>query len=123
MPIFVLMVAAITDFGWLFFQRAAVDAAVGDGCRAGAIIDPMLGDPAATAVAKMRAAVVANGLLCGDDCITTSNQLGSVPNKLLVCSLSLTYEPLFGLLTDSMTLEAETVARFEWQREDLDTGL
>ena len=40
LPLFVLLVTAIFEFGWMFFMRSTVIHAVRDGCRAGAVIPP-----------------------------------------------------------------------------------
>jgi len=117
MPVFVVIVAGLTDFGWLFFHRSAVDAAVQAGCREGALVDPLLGDPEATATAGMVSALRDNGVPCGEGCTTAVTQTGVVPSRSLQCHLSIHFEPLFGLLTGKMPVSATTDARFEWQRE------
>jgi hypothetical protein len=123
MPVFVTIVAAIGDFGWLFFHRSAVDAAVSEGCREGAIVDPMVDDPHATAYAAMAHGIQISGLKCDEECTLSTTESGTVPNRLLVCSLTYTYQPLFGLITKDLDLYAETATRFEWQRDPPpDTG-
>ena len=50
-PLFVAMVTAIIEFGWMFFMRSTVIHAVRDGCRAGAVI-PFGEVPSPTEVAQ-----------------------------------------------------------------------
>ena len=117
MPVFVLIVAGLVDFGWLFFHRSAVDAAVQAGCREGALVDPLLGDPDATAASAMVVALEDNGVPCGGTCTTSVTETGTVPNRSLQCQLGIDFKPLFGLLSTDMPLSSTTQARFEWQRE------
>ncbi len=118
MPLFVLIVAGIVDFGWLFFHRSAVDAAVHSGCREGSLVDPMVGDPMARATTALVEALDSGGLPCNDRCTTTVSETGAIPNRALRCELTLEFDPLFGLITGGRSLRATTQVRFEWQRDD-----
>jgi len=118
MPIFVLIAAATIDFGWLFYHRAVIDAAVGDGCRVGALVDPMLGYPTTVAEAAIVLAMQANGLSCeAVDCQPEAAIVGTMPYMAVHCAITITYDPLFGLLAGNQIMQAEMQRRLEWQRE------
>jgi hypothetical protein len=118
MPVFVLIAAATIDFAWLFYHRSAVDAAVGFGCRDGALVDPLVGYPTTVAEQAVIDALEDNGLPCDAvSCTADASITGTMPNVSLVCGIDITFEPLFGLLSGSQHMHAETVRRLEWQRE------
>lgn len=116
MPVFALLVAGLVDFGWLFFHRAAVGAAAQKGCRAGALVDPIRGDPEGTAATAMVSALLANGVPCGDSCATSVLDVGTEGKRTLICRLSIHFHPLVGVLARDMPLSATAEAPFEWQR-------
>ncbi len=53
LPVFVALVMAIFEFGWMFFMRSTIIHAVRDGCRAGAVI-PQTDVPSPESVATAR---------------------------------------------------------------------
>lgn len=118
MPIFVLLVAATVDFGWLFYHRSTVDAAVAEGCREGALVDPIAGYPTIVAEEALIDSLDRNGLPCEDvACEAHATLVGAMPTQSVQCTLQVTYQPLFGLLAGNQRLRARTSHRLEWQRE------
>jgi len=118
MPIFVLIAAATVDFGWLFYHRAVIDSAVGDGCRTAALVDPLIGYPTVVAEEALVDALESNGLSCDAvACVPDASLVGAMPYMAVHCALTITYDPLFGLLAGDQLMHAEMVRRLEWQRE------
>ena len=118
MPVFVMIAAATVDFAWLLYHRSTVDAALGDGCRVGALVDPLLGYPQNVAEAALVDALESNGLPCESvACQATAELVGSVPERSIHCELDITFDPLFGILAGDQHMHVETQRRLEWQRQ------
>ena len=118
MPVFVLIAAGTVDFAWLFYHRSTVDAALGEGCREGSLVDPMLGNPESAAETALVDALEANGLECASvACVASASIVGSMPDTSVHCELDITFDPLFGILAGDQHMHAETQRRLEWQRE------
>lgn len=123
LPTFVLLLFAVMDFGWLFFQRATLDIAATHGCRAGALVDPGQdeADMASVQLAAydgMRDELYRAG---GGDC-TDSNcyvdvfAYGDPPGRSLICVIGKDFEPPVGMLLSPRTIESSIAVRMEWQR-------
>ena len=119
-PLFVALVAAIFEFGWMFFMRSTVIHAVRDGCRAGAVI-PFGESPSPSEVAQARMTDFLGGYSidcrgaeerCGIS-ITTS---GESPYETMDCSLDIAYEPIIGLIPHPDRLGARSVVMYEIQQ-------
>lgn len=122
LPVFVGMLAAIFDFGWMAYQRSALDAAVTAACRVGALRDPgkddidLLALQTATADA-LRASLAGGGLACDPaDCLITIEPFGVRPTRNLRCTVTHAVDPLVGLALRSANMSATMAARMEWQR-------
>lgn len=122
LPIWLAVVMAIMEFGWLFFSQTTLDAAVNLGCRAGSLIDPGNNDENIAAVEdrvleRMAQALTgADGSECSD-CVLSANTWGSPPGRSLRCDVSRPFNPLIGLyVSDGRSLRSSQIARLEWQR-------
>lgn len=124
LPVFVLLVGGIMDMAWLFYMESALDRAAMLGCRAGALVDPGVGE-ASLDDAKTRAEEVMEEALglnsAGLKSLPDSLEMevtthGSSPGRSLVCAVSIQFQPLIGLVLEPLTLDASTAIRFEWQR-------
>lgn len=136
LPVFVLILAATFDMGWLFFQQAMLDNAMHEGCRAGAVIDPEQGVPEDVAEEEMRGMLASVGQECGgsasDDgdtdtdppergigdpqtCDFSFSRQGSRPAISLKCEVVRSYTPPFGLVPHPDYIGSQTLMRFEWQ--------
>jgi len=120
LPVFVALVMAIFEFGWMFFMRSTVIHAVRDGCRAGAVIPQTdVPSPESVATARMSDFLLSYDIDCRSDsarcgiAITTS---GESPYQTMDCQLSVTYEPLVGMIPHPETLGARSVVMYEVQR-------
>lgn len=105
-PFFLLMLCAIMDYSWYFYQRGVMTAAARAGCEAAG-----RGDPDQEAVADVAAAVMINslagqgGIDCGDEvyaCEISVEDFHLPPNNppRMVCSVTSNYRSLTGFLGD-----------------------
>ena len=120
LPVFVAMITAIFEFGWMFFVRSPVIHAVRDGCRAGAVIPPDE-SPTAQEVAtgEMTDFLAGYSIDCRGDterCGITINITGETPFQTMDCTLAIAYEPLIGLVPHPSQLSARSVVMFEIQQ-------
>jgi hypothetical protein len=120
LPVFVALVLAIFEFGWMFFMRSTVIHAVRDGCRAGAVI-PQLEVPSPASVATQQMSDFLEGYAV--DCRTDSERCGisvtttgESPYQTMDCSISIAYEPLVGMIPHPEYLSARSVIMFEVQQ-------
>jgi Flp pilus assembly protein TadG len=120
LPVFVALVLAVFEFGWMFFMRSTVIHAVRDGCRAGAVI-PQTDVPSPQSVATNRMSDFLAGYSV--DCRTSSDRCGisittsgESPYQTMDCSLSIAYEPLVGMIPHPDHLAARSVVMYEVQQ-------
>jgi len=117
LPAFVALMAAMFDFGWLFFQQAMLDNAIHEGCRAGAVVDPASAVPEDVAEAEIRRLLDSTGQKCPDDssCTVSFTRTGARPAISLRCEVDRAYSPLFGMVPAPDRIGSRTLMRFEWQ--------
>lgn len=143
LPAFMMLLAVLFDFGWLFFQQAMMDAAIHEGCRAGAVVDPEAQDPETVAKDTILTSLNAAGQACpastpvasrvelaeaaGEDestgavleddqeCAVILDRVGERPAISMQCEVQRRYEPLFGLVPSPEVITSSTRMRFEWQ--------
>ena len=120
LPLFVALVAAIMEYGWMFYVRSTVIHAVRDGCRAGAVI-PWSESPSPTEVAEQRMTSFLAGysIDCRGDserCGISVGSEGESPYETMTCELTIAYEPLLGLLPAPAQLGAGSVVMYEIQQ-------
>ena len=102
LPVFVVIMFGIMEYGWVFFQQANVIASVRDATRY-AVTLPQDGDPepAVGAVDTVRTELLALGFSEGalDAAGTTisAETVGTTPDEVLVVHVSIIYTPLIGL--------------------------
>lgn len=122
LPIWIALVLAIVEFGWVFYRTAALDTAANEGCRAGSLLDPGEDDAnlaavEARATARMREVLVQLGDEECLGCEVEAATSGAPPNRVLVCRVRRPFTPLVGLYLGPTVLHTLQVARLEWQRE------
>jgi hypothetical protein len=122
LPLWVLVVAAVMDFGWIFYAQATLDAAANIGCRDGALMDPGEGDLNLEEIEevttlRMLAVLAAFGEDSCDHCGVSASTAGDPPQRSLICEATRRITPITGVFTDERTLRSIQVARLEWQRE------
>ncbi len=121
LPVFVSLVGAGIEIGWMLFQQGAVRTAVTHGCRVAAMVDPGPEESNLDAVyslasEKLKNEYAASGGLC-DACTVTVAAVGTVPHRSLQCTLRAPYVGLTALFPgDPPTLADQVTLRFEHQR-------
>ena len=103
------------EYGWLFFQRTAVQEAARQGCRAGATMAP---DEDYDAVVEERtiSALASLSVDCAEvACAVTTTEQGDLPEMRLQCNVAVEYKPLLNVLPTPSTLGAGYLYYFEQQ--------
>lgn len=120
LPVWLLTVTAILDYGWLYFHQTSLDMAANMGCRQGSLIDPGESDENVDAVYSRAAVAIGETLAelgtpeC-EDCTIDTRLEGASPTRTLVCEVNRPLDPLVGMVLDETRLTARQVARLEYQ--------
>lgn len=119
-PVWIVVLGAIFDFGWLFMNQAALDQAANVGCRSGSLIDAGAGDAnledlRTNAKERIESYMVEIGSDC-DSCDVTLSTVGDPPARTLVCEVTRDVPALTGAFFKGRELRSMRVARLEWQR-------
>lgn len=93
LPVFLTILFAIMDFGWLFFQQQVLTSASREGARAGALADTDA-NAQTQAASSARAFATANGLDSNN--LTISTSVGGTP-KVITVRLQYRFDPLVGM--------------------------
>lgn len=121
-PIFFLILFGTFDLGWMAYQRSALETAIVIGCRAGALMDPGVGDTefpelSAAVVDRTMTALSEVGASCDvADCTVVVETFGDSPRRNLRCSIARELDPLVGFVLERSTLNSTMAVRMEWQR-------
>ncbi len=119
LPVLVVMLSGLIDYGWYFSQHQAVLSAVREATRAGTLAGEDE-DAAAIAIARAQEALTQAGLNGGAATVDV-DFLGAAPNLLIEVDVSVPFSPLMGTLallgdhTYPPTLNGRLVARIEDQ--------
>ncbi len=121
LPVFILLLFGIIEYGWLFFIDSVMNTAVADGCREGSILDPGFGERNSGVLLEratdvMFETLAAYGADNCDDCSAFVRLIDQAPARSLYCEATWTVTPLLGLTSDEVTVTASTSTRLEWQR-------
>jgi hypothetical protein len=122
LPLFMMLMVGLMDYGYLFAMQAGLDNAVSLSCRDGALIDPGL-FPGQVEVEAHKQLGIRGAPFCGGVCTPTNglaDVLDAVPNQTLRCELKRPLVPLIGFLPSSMypaTIHSVSFYRLEWQRK------
>lgn len=124
LPLFLLVVLSLMDYGYLFAMQAGIDNAVSLACREGAMKDPGLGAtlPVDTATSELdtRSALFCQGVTCTKTIQDLQAGAYVVPNRTLRCEIVRPMVPIVGFLPASFyppTINSVSYYRFEWQRK------
>ncbi|MFT5679820.1 MAG: putative membrane protein [Myxococcota bacterium] len=115
LPVLLIFIYGIMEYGWMFFQRTAVQEAARQGCRSGATMSP---DLDYNAVVQERALEALASLSVDCDrvnCTVTTEEEGSLPEMRLRCEVAVEYKPLLNVLPTPSTLGAGYLYYFEQQ--------
>jgi Flp pilus assembly protein TadG len=115
LPVLLLIIYGIMEYGWMFFQRTAVQEAARVGCRRGATVSPNL-DYAAVVEQATLAAFDRLGVDCDRAlCTVTTEALGEEPRLQLQCTVSVVYVPLLTIVPTPERLSSGFQYYFEQQ--------
>ncbi|MEN0065027.1 MAG: TadE/TadG family type IV pilus assembly protein [Myxococcota bacterium] len=131
LPVFLLLLFAIMDFGWLFFNHSAANSATARACRDGSLQDPgqnnaNLSNLIADTETAMRTHYTANGGTAPID-MAVVTMAGAAPQRALNCRMEVSVPSFFGSAAlnffdgssrsfDTMTVAAEVSYKLEFQR-------
>ena len=118
LPIILMLISAVADYGWYLAQQTQALQAVGDGVRHGiTVASDAVPAPEDAAVAHTQTVLSGLGIACdsNDDCefnaeISTVGDL-----RAMRVSVSFNYTPIAGLVPNPDTIKAETVMAMEDQ--------
>lgn len=122
LPVFLLMIFGLIEFGYFFGRQAVLDVAILEGTRAGAIVDPATGADL-EAIAEARIAEIASlmgGGSCSYDCIDQVVDL-VLPDddyalRELVCDARCDTPGLIGMVPLPDVVRSRGRQLLEWQR-------
>jgi Flp pilus assembly protein TadG len=114
LPLFCALIFGMIDYGWYFYQRFSVVAAVRDGVRVGVtyINANAYAEAKAQVLADFGASNVPTGSLTWGPGTPIS---GSVPNQTLTLSVRLPFTPLVGFVPTPSTLSSSMTMLLELQ--------
>jgi uncharacterized membrane protein len=115
LPIVLVLLAAVVEWGWLLAREAALVQVVREAAHAGART-PQEDDPEAIALLRARADLQAAGF--DPDAASLSASVyssGTAAEEVIELSLELPYEPIVGLLPIPAQLRSEITMRLEDQ--------
>ena len=108
LPVVMVVLAGILEYGWYLFQLANVVHALRDGTRIGVTV-PLAESTPPTARAEQHARAVMNGLgvPCedGEGCTVTATILPSEEFDVLNLTIEVDYTPIVGLLPSPSQLQ------------------
>jgi hypothetical protein len=123
-PLFLVIVLALIDYGYIFATQAGLDSATSLACRKGAMTDPALGSPASVASADL---LTRSAMFCTGSCsmLVTDLQTGIYvpPNRTLKCEITRTISSITGFSGVGVfsalypsSIGSVSYYRLEWQR-------
>ncbi len=122
MPVYLMIAFGVVDYGWVMYHVAALHSAAHHGCRSATLVDPGMGEADAGAVIEAAELAMvdrfeAYGPGCPvEGCIAQAELTGTVPQRSLVCTLTLPVDPMVGYVPVPVDLRATAVMRLEFQR-------
>jgi len=119
LPLFLLVIVGLMDYGFLFAMQAGIDNAVSLACREGAMVDPGFSQTGPQDRAKSQMTIRSAEFCVGVTCVPTVTDQGDPPARTLTCGISRPMSPLLGFLPASMfpsTIHSASIYRLEWQR-------
>lgn len=106
LPVIVVIMAGILEYGWYLFQLSSVVHAVRDGTRIGVTV-PVEDGPEDTATAHARNVLEGLGVPCADgSCVVEATLVPAGDVTVMRLDISAPYEPVIGLLPHPTQLRA-----------------
>ena len=99
LPVLLTILVGIMEFGWVFFQRTAVQESMRQGCRYGATLDPAVDDIDGEVESLTLTALGGLGVRCdAGDCVISAEVEGAFPTQRLRCLASVRHRAFVNLL-------------------------
>lgn len=99
LPVLLTILVGIMEFGWVFFQRTAVQESMRQGCRYGATLDPAVDDIDGEVEALTLTALGGLAVRCdAGDCVISAEVEGDFPTQRLRCLASVRHRAFVNLL-------------------------
>lgn len=115
LPLFAVILFGIIEYGWVFYQRFNIAAAVRDGLRQGVTISQSSSpDPRSTAVSRAQTDLQTSGISPASVTLTAQYS-GSSPTKVMTLTAVMAYHPLIGLVPTPATLQYAMTMMLELQ--------
>lgn len=111
LPVLLVCVLGVLDYGWYFYNEMLVLSAVKEGTRYGAAT-PRTNDPAGVAAARVRTTLNTYGLPGGTAYVASALK-GVKPDTTLQVTGTLPYVPLSGFVSVPGSLSATMTMRLE----------
>jgi Flp pilus assembly protein TadG len=118
LPIFLAVLFGIIDYGWFFYQRFTLAAAVRDGLHYGASV-PMSSDPCTTATTRAKADLSVGGSPINPSNVTWNtcpSYSGASPDQFVTVTATMNFTPLVGFVTLPPTMSFQMSALLEIQQ-------
>jgi Flp pilus assembly protein TadG len=116
LPVLLLFIYGIMEYGWVFFHRTAVQEAGRQGCRHGATLEFGVADVQAEVSAVVEQALQRLQVDCDSaDCRITTALVGEPPLARLRCTVSIAHNPLIRAIPTPERLSAGYLYYFEVQ--------
>lgn len=109
LPVLLILVAGIVDFGWWFYREVGIIQIARDAALAGSITK-LASDPMGTAQARAQAALTAAGYALGPATVQTRS-VATASGTCLEVSLSAPYDHLLSLIPAPDTVQSLTCIR------------
>lgn len=107
LPILMMFLYGIMEYGWMFFNRTVVQEAGRQGCRHGSTLNVYDHDIEAEVSDRMYDVLSALGVNCDTTtCEIDVEVIGEVPTQRLQCSLAVDYTPLINAVPTASRLSA-----------------
>ena len=114
-PLFLMILFGIIEYGWMFYQQSNLASAVRDGLRQGVTVSQIASpDPRALAVKVAQADLLAVGIP-SSDAVLSATYAGASPTKTMTLSVALTYRPLVGFVKTPAQLHYAMTMMLELQ--------
>jgi hypothetical protein len=107
LPVLMLFIYGIMEYGWMFYHRTSVQEALRQGCRLGATLDPEADDIQAEVETTTMDALAGLGINCDDvPCTVQTEVVGTHPTEAIECRGWVVYQPLIRLVPTPERLSA-----------------
>jgi Flp pilus assembly protein TadG len=97
LPLFLTILFATMDYGWMFFNQIVIASAAREGARVGALTAGTQAQVESAATVAAKDFMDQNGIKSSDASVTSSLATGSTP-KTVTTAIALTFKPLVGVL-------------------------